>query len=105
QLAAMGWTLTRTAYGALATYEDREIVFTAWPVDMIGVQSIQTTERIRAAGAPVSSLETQPRPVVGSSSGAAAAGSTQQHAYGQFRETSNPGNYTGSRIYGGAGGV
>ncbi|MGQ5299452.1 zonular occludens toxin domain-containing protein [Xanthomonas arboricola] len=61
QLWALGWSVTRTEYGALLAAKDRQIIATSWPIDVLGVQSVQTTDRIRAAaGSPVARHEQQP---------------------------------------------
>jgi len=63
QLWALGWSVDRTAFGAILRAKDREIIATSWPIgDELGQQSVQTTDRIRdAAGPPVTSAsETQP---------------------------------------------
>ncbi|XQA76267.1 zonular occludens toxin domain-containing protein [Xanthomonas sacchari] len=63
QLWALGWSVDRTAYGAILRSKDRQIIATSWPVDdELGQQSVQTTDRIRdAAGPPVTSAsERQP---------------------------------------------
>lgn len=61
QLWALGWSVKRTAFGVILSAKGNEIIATSWPVDSFGEQSAQTTERIRAAGSPVTSAsETQP---------------------------------------------
>jgi zona occludens toxin len=63
QLWALGWSVDRTAFGAILRARDKEIIVTSWPIgDELGQQSMQTTDRIRdAAGPPVTSAsETQP---------------------------------------------
>lgn len=86
QLWALGWSVIRTGYGALLTAKDQQIIATAWPVDTLGVQSMQTASKIKAAGSPVTSAsETQPN------SAAAAIGgsviSKEARAQGTFPES------------------
>lgn len=87
QFEALGWTVESMPYGARATYADKTVIFTPWPVDLQGEQSQQTANNIRMAGAPVASAsEPQPRPAY-SPSVAAGTGTAQAVAasYGGMR--------------------
>lgn len=86
QLWALGWSVTRTEYGALLRARDQQIIATAWPVDAIGVQSMQTADRIKAAGSPVTSAsETQPRPAAVATGGSVVR--KEVRALGTFPES------------------
>ena len=66
QFIALGWTIEAMPFGVIARWEDREIIFTSWPLDLPGQQSEQTARRIAAAGSPVASAsESQPIPAAG----------------------------------------
>lgn len=55
QLWALGWSVKRTEFGVILSAKGNEIIATSWPVDPFGEQSAQTTARIKAAAAPVTS--------------------------------------------------
>lgn len=76
QLWALGWAVRRTAYGAVLYARDREIIATGWPIDTLGVQSVQTADRIKAAGPPVATSEQQTAPAA--TSGVVIAGAMAQ---------------------------
>lgn len=66
QLWALGWSVRRTEFGVILSAKGNEIIATSWPVDPFGEQSAQTTARIKAAAAPVTSAsETQPATAAG----------------------------------------
>lgn len=66
QLWALGWSVKRTEFGVILSAKGNEIIATSWPVDPFGEQSAQTTARIKAAAAPVTSAsETQPTTAAG----------------------------------------
>ncbi|KRC33936.1 MULTISPECIES: zonular occludens toxin domain-containing protein [unclassified Lysobacter] len=57
QLRALGWNVTREPYGVLATFQDRSLIFTAWPLlEPIFSQSTTQAARIREAGASLPSV-------------------------------------------------
>ncbi|MFQ6310389.1 zonular occludens toxin domain-containing protein [Lysobacter capsici] len=88
QVEAMGWHLVREAYGVVATYADRTVLFTAWPIDPVFTQSSATTQRIHeAAGAPGAAPLVSATSLQGQGQGAAPGGgavlqATQQTGYG-----------------------
>ena len=52
QLQAMGWLVVHEAFGVVATYRDRTVLFTAWPIDPVFTQSTALTQRIQQAAGP-----------------------------------------------------
>lgn len=83
QVLALGWTLEATPYGVILRAGKHEMIFTAWPTDLPGQQSVQTSERITRAGPPVMSVsESQPAPAAPVSGTSTSA---QVASYGAFR--------------------
>lgn len=88
QVEAMGWTVTREPYGVLATFQDRSLVFTGWPLlEPLFSQSSVQTARIREAGASLpSASEEASRPAattgIGLQGGIIQSG--QQAGYGDI---------------------
>lgn len=54
QLAALGFKISREAFGIVAEASGQTIIFTMWPIDVVFGQSSRRTASIRAAGAPAS---------------------------------------------------
>lgn len=90
QLQALGWEVTRTAFGVILRSKDQEIIATAWPVDDIGVQSVRQTEYIKAAAGPPagSASDQQPASAAGVSSrigSGVISASSQVASYGDIK--------------------
>ncbi|QWF18579.1 zonular occludens toxin domain-containing protein [Lysobacter capsici] len=76
QIEAMGWRVVHESYGVVATFADRTILFTSWPVDPLYSQSSNTAQRIRE-GYPVQASGSPPTAYAAPSS-AFAGGATIQ---------------------------
>lgn len=83
QLSALGWSVTPTAYGMRADYEDQTVIFTPWPLeDRRLQQSTLTGEALRAMPL-ITGPAAQSAPLVAPSEDAPAQSGTAMR-YGQM---------------------